>query len=209
MVMTWWRDRGEARLAERVLCVGGCGPGCRGAHTIVYSSGDGGLHVRPGVHDPKPPKLAEALALLYPRSDGGPPPECWPTPPEFNGPLQRARGSVLAQRLERGQAVELARQLAPGAPSARRFACAFCRMAFDDTELVMFEQTPGRGPGKPPTVRTVHNECCSLLAGGRYEQRCCVGCARPIMVVVGSQRTACSAKCTRRQWVRQRAATGG
>jgi hypothetical protein len=104
MVETWWADRTEAREAERELCAGGwCGPGCCGAHTIVYAHRkDSRLHVRPGVHNPKPPPLAEELAALYPRAIQAGEVESWPMPAKWNEPFGRSpTPGITAERMAR------------------------------------------------------------------------------------------------------------
>jgi hypothetical protein len=184
-------------LASQVLCRDDCV-----SHTIAYAT-DAGI----ALVCLDTPRTTD-LETLYPRPHGRDhrcryPPSTWPRPSEFNEPLgDPPRPSVLAQRWERGRAIELRRQLVPGRPAGRPFECAACGRVFDAGEPVMYEQAhPYRGPIYP-----VHPQCCSLVAGGTYERRHCAGCERPIIVRAGSPRTACAPKCRQRAW---RAAVGG
>jgi hypothetical protein len=183
-------------LASGVLCREDCA-----SHTIAYGSEAGMVLV---CFDT--PRSTDFETLYKPNGRYQRcrfPPETWPTPSEFNEPLgDPPRRSELADRMERGKAIEMARQLAPGKPSGRPFECAVCGRCFDAGEPVMYEQAhPFRGPIYP-----VHPQCCSLVAGGSYERRACAGCDRKMIVRVGSPRTACAPRCRQRQW---RAAVGG
>jgi hypothetical protein len=112
--VTFWASLTEAVQAERELCRPVCGPtGCEGVHAVCYTDDTG----RPRVVRYAAPlrSLAEQLAALYPRmwpSDTSLPPESWPAPAGFNEPLSKPRGSDLHARLERGEAVALAREVA-------------------------------------------------------------------------------------------------
>ena len=112
-----WDSPEELAEADRELLddVRGCGPGCERTHLLVWADWcEYGYryHVQPSVHDPhEPPPLDEELAACYPRPPGER--EALPVAPELNEPLERQRdGSVLAEQMQRGKRISLARLLA-------------------------------------------------------------------------------------------------
>jgi hypothetical protein len=201
-VMTQWSSAAEAMQAERELCEGGCGPGCLSAHMVVCSNGDGGLRVLAGSHDRRlPDSLADRLTLLYPPRDGRP--EKWPTPEEFNEPLDAGHVNSLAERLDRGHAIGLRRQVAPGRPRGRVFECEVCQRVFDPGETIMFAQLDAADYRNP--VHMVHPHCClpewrKGRAERGYTRRVCDGCGRSMIVRVTSPRLGCAPKCRQRVW---------
>ena len=61
-----WSDLTEAATAARDLLGGLCGPDCRGAHNVVYTDAEAGVHVVAVPTSNPVPTLAEELAALYP-----------------------------------------------------------------------------------------------------------------------------------------------
>jgi hypothetical protein len=130
-----WATPDELVEADRVLLDDerGCGDGhCERAHLLVWWDGSRYI-IRPSVHDPQPPTLAEQLRQLYPtraalhRPKAGrkrktpppppPPPDpspvLWPAPADFNEELvPEPTGSALLPRIDRAHAEQIRRSLA-------------------------------------------------------------------------------------------------